>query len=286
MTKFGCIRDNLDERDYLMRAYLPVIRLPKRIDYSLKMSPVRDQGDEGTCVGFASTVGMKEYQEYLDYHKLVELSPRFVYRECKKIDNMPDSEGTTIRASMKVLAAKGVCRERFWPYRPHQRNRPKKGATQDAKCFRIKTYARILDLNELRHTLATKGPCVIGIQVFEGMMRTKTGLVPLPGKNEISLGGHAVCPMGYDDAKKLVKFKNSWSAQWGQKGYGFLPYTYISRYMMDAWSSVDIEDPNPLILASVLQVSKPALEIRQCGFGKRSSTTYFLKPFCYPDFDN
>ena len=30
------------------------------------------------------------------------------------------------------------------------------------------TYARILNLNELRLSLATKGPCVIGVEVFEG----------------------------------------------------------------------------------------------------------------------
>ena len=257
--KLGCIKDKFDDRDYLMRAYLPVMKLPKKIDYTKKLSPVRDQGDEGTCVSFAVATGMKEYQELLDYEKLVELSPRFVYRECKKIDGMPQEEGTTIRASMQVLENKGVCQEKFWPYQPHQKDKPKKGAAVNAKKFCIMTYARILNLNELRLTLANKGPCVIGVEVFEGMMETKTGLVPMPAKNESSLGGHAICPVGYDDKKKVVKFKNSWSAQWGQKGYGFLPYAYIERYMIDAWSSVDIDDPNPLTLASILSYRKRAL---------------------------
>jgi len=31
----------------MMRVYLPVIRLPGRIDYTPKASPVRDQGNEG-----------------------------------------------------------------------------------------------------------------------------------------------------------------------------------------------------------------------------------------------
>lgn len=63
MSKLGCIRDKFDERDYLMRAYLPVVKLPKKVDYTKEMSPVRDQGEEGTCVGFAPATGMKEYQE-------------------------------------------------------------------------------------------------------------------------------------------------------------------------------------------------------------------------------
>ena len=254
MSRFGCIKDRFDDRDYLMRPYLPVVKLPKKIDYTQKMSPIRDQGEDGTCVGFAVASGMKEYQEFLDYEKLVELSPRFLYSEAKKIDGMQGLEGTTIRASMRVLEKLGVCQEKLWPYFPHQKDKPKVGAKANAQKFRISTYARILSLNELRLSLAGIGPVVLGIEVFKGMLKTKTGIVPMPNKNEASLGGHAVCAVGYDDEKELAKFKNSWSRKWGQQGFGYLPYGYIARYMMDAWSSVDIEDPNPLTLASVLMV--------------------------------
>ncbi|MCX5704433.1 MAG: C1 family peptidase [Candidatus Omnitrophica bacterium] len=259
MSRFGCIRDKFDDRDYLMRAYLPLKKLPKKIDWAPKMSPVRDQGEEGVCVGFATATGMKEYQELLDYEKLVELSPRFVYAEAKKIDGVPGLEGTTIRAAMQVLRNLGVCQEKFWPYKSHQKDKPKEGASGNAKKFCVVTYARILNFNELRMSLATKGPVVLGIKVFKGMLKTKTGIVPMPKKGERSLGGHAICAVGYDDEKGLVKFKNSWSNKWGEKGYGYLPYEYIQRYMMDAWSSVDIEDPNPLTLASVLDYRERAL---------------------------
>ncbi|MFH1239112.1 MAG: C1 family peptidase [bacterium] len=260
MTRLGCLRDQLDERDYLMRAYLAPVKLPKKIDYTAKMSPVRDQGDEGICVGFATTAGMKEYQEKIDYEKLVILSPRYLYNECKKNDGMPDEEGTTIRTAMKVLKDLGTCREKYWPYKPHQTDKPQKGAPADAKKFRVLTYARILNLYELCLNLIHKGPCVIGIEVFAGMMTTKTGLVPMPKKNESPLGGHAICPVGYDEAKKLVKFKNSWTDKWGAGGYGYLPYAYIEKYMMDAWSSVDIDDPNPLTLAGILNYREKLLQ--------------------------
>ena len=259
MSRFGCIKDRFDDRDYLMRAYLPVVKLPKKVDHTQKRSPVRDQGDEGVCVGFAVASGMKEYQEFLDYQKLVLLSPRFVYSEAKKIDGMPGLEGTTIRASMQVLKNIGICQEKFWPYQPHQKDKPKVGAKVNAQKFLIITYARILNLNELRLSLFSKGSCVLGVEVFEGMLKTKTGVVPLPKKNETSLGGHAIAACSYDDEKKLIKFKNSWSTRWGDKGFGYLSYEYIQRYMMDAWSSVDIEDPNPLTLASVLSYRERVL---------------------------
>jgi len=266
MSKLGCIKDKFDGRDYLMRAYLPAMKLPKIVDYTKKMSPVRDQGDEGTCVGFASSAGMKEYQEKLDYGRMIELSPRFVYNECKKIDGMPNEEGTTIRAAMEILHKKGICRERYWPYAPHQKDRPKKGASKDAKRFKVLTYARILNINELKLSLVLKGPCVIGVVVFSGMFEAKAGVIPMPGKYEKDLGGHAICPVAYDDRKKLIKFKNSWSAKWGDKGYGYLPYEYINLYMLDAWSSVDIDDPNPLTLASVLSYANSFKKTWACTF--------------------
>jgi hypothetical protein len=253
VTRLGCRRDRFDERDYLMRAYLPVVKLPDKVDCSRQMSPVRDQGDEGTCVGFASTVGMKEYQEKQDYSRLVELSPRFLYNACKQVDGLPDSEGTTIRTAMKILQDNGVCQEKYWPYKPHQTDKPRTGAKQNAGKFRVLTFARILNLAELRMSLAKFGPCVIGIQVFRGMMETADGVVPMPKSGERPLGGHAICPAGYDDRRKLLKFKNSWSDGWGDKGFGYLPYAYIDKFMMDAWSSVDIEDPHPLTLASILR---------------------------------
>ncbi len=167
---------------------------------------------------------------------------------------MPGVEGTSIRIAVKVLKKAGVCREKYWVYKPHQKDKPKKGVKEDAKKFKIKTYARILDLFELKMTLATKGPCVIGVYVFRDMMETKDGKIKMPKKAERTLGGHAICPVGYDDKKGFIKFKNSWGIGWGDKGYGYLPYEYIEKYMMDAWSSVDIDDTNPLTIEKIAKI--------------------------------
>ena len=62
----------------------------------------------------------------------------------------------------------------------------------------------------------------------------------MPAKDDILAGGHAICIVRYDDKKKLYKFKNSWGKNWGAKGYGFLPYEYMKKYGMDAWSAKDL----------------------------------------------
>jgi hypothetical protein len=59
----------------------------------------------------------------------------------------------------------------------------------------------------------------------------------MPDEWDYCEGGHAICIVGHDDKKKQFKFKNSWGKSWGKKGYGFLPYRYMGKYLMDAWSA-------------------------------------------------
>lgn len=251
MHKLGCRPDPQDLRDLPMSLVLPVIKLPRKIDYTLKMTPVRDQGAEGTCVAFASVVGVKEYQDTLEYRKCLELSPRFIYSLCKKNDGAPDEEGTYPRVAMKMLVKYGVCPESFWPYFPHQTDRPEKNATTNAKKYRIKAYARISNTLEMKRSLNINGPFLAGVEVFASWFNKKsesTGLIPMPKRNEELMGGHAICIVGYDDSKKVFKFKNSWSAEWADKGYGYLPYAYLENYCSDAWSATDlIENPQALV---------------------------------------
>jgi len=81
----------------------------------------------------------------------------------------------------------------------------------------------------------------IGVGVFiEMFYAQKDGIVHDPRNPEKMYGGHAICAVGYDDSKQLVKFKNSWGTGWGQNGYGYLSYNYINNYMWDAWTCDDI----------------------------------------------
>ena len=56
----GCLKDPIDSRDIPMGLVLPAVTVPVSFDFTKLMSPVRNQGDEGTCVAFASVVGVKE----------------------------------------------------------------------------------------------------------------------------------------------------------------------------------------------------------------------------------
>lgn len=42
-------------------------------------------------------------------------------------------------------------------------------------------------------------------------------------------GGHAMLMVGYDDTKKAFRVKNSWGTGWGDKGYSWFSYDFVSK---------------------------------------------------------
>lgn len=79
-----------------------------------------------------------------------------------------------------------------------------------------------------------------GFECYDFMLSAemaKTGVLKLPTTSEKLQGGHCVLGVGYNDARQQILCKNSWSAQWGQAGYFWMPYAYLTntRLASDHW---------------------------------------------------
>jgi C1A family cysteine protease len=225
--------------------------LPKKIDHTNNMTPVKDQGSLGSCVAFA-VVALKEWQEWQEFlkikHKLKkqinlfnDLSEQWVYHKAKEIDNI-QNEGTTIRAALQVLKNYGVPPEQSWKYNPDIKGEPLPESIILSKCTYIGNYYRLQKLNHLKLALLHT-PVPIGIITTESFFTTQNGIIVDDIQHTGKHGGHAVCAVGYDDNEKLIKFKNSWSSSWGDNGYGYLTYDYYNKYCIVAWAIEDIQVP-------------------------------------------
>ena len=69
---------------------------------------------------------------------------------------------------------------------------------------------------------------------------TKSGMVDYAWLTKYS---HAVTLVGFDDNYKrngqegCLIFKNSWGSEWGDNGYGYLPYSFVlHKKCYDMWT--------------------------------------------------
>jgi C1A family cysteine protease len=262
---FNYKKDKPDARDYKFKAVPNYEKLlatrPSIIDWTRVMSPVKDQGQLGSCVGFGVTA-MKEYEEVAERiyaqkeygpttPELSDLSESYLYWNAKGYD--PDkSEGTSIRYAMMVLQKKGIPTEKFWPYSDSKTGQALPGAEEAAAWARIGSYWRVETLEDIL-TALSRQPIPIGIECFAEIENVASnGIVPMPSSNSQSLGGHCICLVGYDDTKRLLKFKNSWGTSWGDNGYGYLSYDYFP-HIIDAWTCTDL-----MITDGIVPVTPPS----------------------------
>lgn len=254
------LQDSPDERDFNFRNSPSLfevdenLTLPANVDYTSEMSKIRDQGDLGSCVGFAAAA-MKEWQEKKEHNREVKegkddfrkgkeynYSEAWIYWNCKKIDGWAEYEGTDIRSAMQVLNRIGVPTEKAWPYSDDKLNigKPAHWATLIAKWALIGTYYKIYNIEEAKISLIQNGPFLMGMSCFYDIFFPVNGFVKDPADGDRDYGGHAICVVGYDDRTQRIKFKNSWGKDWGQKGYGYISYNYFNKYAWSNWACKDV----------------------------------------------
>lgn len=236
-----------DFRDYRFKITKNQVKtLPKSVDLSARAPSVRDQKSGGACTGFATRgifayVSMKELQKF-------DPSPLFIYYNARKLGgNVQLDEGAYLRDSVKSVVKFGVCGEVYWPYRVGKITvSPTQTSYKEALGHQALKYQRLdnRDINQLKVSISLGIPFVCGISCYSNMFTAeveRTGVVPSPsGSLE---GGHAIWFLGYNDRTKLFKFQNSWSAGWGDRGYGYLPYSYLTDPDLadDFWNISDVE---------------------------------------------
>jgi len=238
----GWKRGQADARDKMMAvSWFAGLQLPAK--FSLKGQAglkVEDQGDIGSCTCNSGTTAL-EFALLKDKVD-VQLSRLYAYARVRELEGTPLTEdsGAEIRNVMKVLAKHGAALEALWPYGDTrwQRTPPAEIDLEAAK-HKATLYLRCGTLRTIKASIARGFPVVGGFQVPANMMSeecAKTGVVKFI-TTEGWEGGHAVLFTGYDNAKKQLQFLNSWSADWGDGGYGYLDEQFVEKgYADDFWT--------------------------------------------------
>ncbi|UCH13059.1 MAG: hypothetical protein JSV22_08055 [Bacteroidales bacterium] len=276
--KLGWLRDYADIRDFspehsMIKPMLTKIRkspvksipgMPGKIDLRGLCSPVEDQEDIGSCTANAG-VALIEYFENKAYHKFLDASRLFLYKVTRNYLQLQGDTGAYLRSTIAAMALFGVPPEKYWPYDTSLFDEePPTFCYSFAQNFKAIKYFR-LDSHEhspnevlmrIKKFLATGFPSMFGFTVFDSVEQSNNndGQIPFPNpETDRAVGGHAVAAVGYDD-KKVIKnerqgkpkttgaflIRNSWGKDWGEDGYGWLPYDYVlkSNLASDWWTLI------------------------------------------------
>jgi C1A family cysteine protease len=233
VARFGWRPDTPDLRDKPSAVSVRAVsRLPANVDLSTRpyMPHVYDQGELGSCTGnaiaagFAFDLGKQGLKTFNPSRLAIYYDERVIERTTR------EDAGAEIRDGMKVIAKTGAAPESIWPYQISKFGDKPPGAYYEAaKQHACVLYERVPQAETaIKSVLASGLPIVFGVTVYDSFdsdAAAVSGNIPMPKKTEKSLGGHAILMTGY--TKNRVRFRNSWGASWGKKGYGTLPMDYV-----------------------------------------------------------
>lgn len=248
VKKMGWKPDLPDHRDRVVDIAAPKKNsLPKKIDLRPEEHfEVYDQGGLGSCT--ANAIGACFHFDQVK-QGLTEFTPSrlFIYYNERAMEGtVGEDSGAYIRDGIKSLKDIGCCSETEWAYDESKFTlRPADKCYEGAAKNRAKEYARVpQNLDAMKSVLDQGFPFAFGFVVCTSFMKVdSSGMMSFPTDDDQILGGHAVCACGYDDEKQVVIVRNSWGNEWGDGGYFYMPYGYITHPQLtsDLWyiQSVD-----------------------------------------------
>ncbi len=227
----------------------PKAGIKKSVDLTKWCSPIEDQGTIGSCTAHAG-VGLIEYYERRAFGDHLDASRLFLYKVTRNLLHWTGDTGAWLRTTMKAMVLFGLPPEEYWIYDISKfDDEPNAFCYAFAQRYQSINYYR-LDrpgasptqlLKRVKNFLAAGYPCMFGFTVYN--FGNEKGEIEFPSQNDPVRGGHAVAAVGYDDNRKIgkdkgaLKIRNSWGVDWGEGGYGWLPYTYIEASLAeDFWS--------------------------------------------------
>lgn len=214
-----------DERDFLEP--IPDVKIKEKFGKQVSL-PVLDQGRTEFCTAFAiyrafgshlAGSGRTEFRENYKSSTAIEIGKyqtSFMTKEFWK---------KLLRMDIWLWKGKNM-RAALWNFN-HGITLP------GGDMLKIKAYSRAIDRvpEDLCKYIQHKGVLFCGV-----LLR---GLVPFDrdgryvGSGQI-FGGHAICIVGFNLKKREFYFTNSWGEEWGDNGYGIIPFSKYTD-IMESW---------------------------------------------------
>lgn len=212
--------------------------LPASIDLRNKFKSIYDQGSLGSCTANAGAAAYRFVNHNFNPSRLF-----LYYNERLLDDDIKNDSGSSLSQCINALKQYGICSENLCPYEIEKFDiEPTKESYDEATHNKVVKASRLVQTKRALKECLVSGKCfILGIAVyhsFESENVAKTGVVPMPAKDEQLLGYHAVTCVGYSNEQKHWIMLNSWGQNWGASGFFYLPYDYLTEENLasDMWT--------------------------------------------------
>ncbi|MBN8222480.1 MAG: hypothetical protein J0L53_16285 [Spirochaetes bacterium] len=259
----GALMDSLDdiERVPLAESVLIAPRgLPAAVDLAPYFPQPGNQGNQGSCVGWASTYALKTYHEKRknnwDLGAPVQqggsgehvFSPAWTYNQINK----GRDRGAHMPHALDLLIQKGAVSWKDMPYNQKDfRTQPTAAQKQLALRYRAKSYESIPpnNISAIKAELAKGYPMLIGVYSGPDRWNCCKNNGVLDGFATARRAQHAMVLVGYDDNKRspkghrgAFKIMDSSGDAWGTHGFGYISYDFTPSFLYAVYVLRDWDD--------------------------------------------
>ena len=206
-------------------------------------SDVVDQGQGRGCTAIACAAAI-EFGDRKFLGQSTKLSYRTIYEICVEANSLPVGSWVDIRSALKSIKRFGAppswitgnSNAEISPLISHGFREESKGIlffkAASLECGKEK-------LHKLKCLISAGWPIIFGFPIPSSA--DNAAVIPYRPLHDSFKFGQAALMVGFDDnaisrGRGAVLFKNSWGSMWGDSGYGWLPYEFVTESLArDFW---------------------------------------------------
>ncbi|WP_345687998.1 C1 family peptidase [Novipirellula caenicola] len=235
--------------DFLATSRLPAAQILD--EETLQLHPRNDGPDHSTAA--VMSLSLVDWLSRRWRGIPLNRSVKFLHQMTIRTQGGGGVMGVGLRATLKTLVRFGAPPEPMWPSNSPAADFPTdpmlfafRGDYANLKFYRIDDRSSSANdtLIAIKQWLASGAPCLFGFSVPDCL--TTHSWIPHEHDRSGILGGTAAIAMGYDDdfvenaprpeLRGALRIRCGWGDQWGEHGYGWLPYRYVlERWAIDFW---------------------------------------------------